>query len=668
MNGYNLHNYTKGNLVSTAYRTRYTDSWNFKYYRYDVRGRVIKLWNIISGFDTLVTDYSYNSQDQITNYSHTGKEESKTYKNNYDYNGRLQKTEFYNGPPDSPHPDITNLTEYEYNKNSQVSVQKFNDNSMDNEYTYNKRNWISTMSNSLKFLNYENTYFRNGNVKSMFIGGDYNLNFASSSDFTFNYQYDMSNRLTATNNPSKNFDMVNTYDKDGNILTLNRNGSSGNLLDGFNYVYYSGTNKLQIVSGSGTQYTYDANGNMTSDKLNKNDSIKYDYRNLILELVHTKYILNDSLIVKTKYFYDEAGNRIRKMSYNTSNNSLENDEVYSRDVSGRELAIYENNDILEYPTYGLDMIGKIKDNVLFFYLKDHLGSVRATVQDNKIISAQDYACPPWRDAWGYILEGRTYESNESKFKFTGKERDKENSYDYFGARYYDARIGRWNSVDPMYDKSVSLTPYQYAKLNPLLYIDPNGLDEFKLFVRTYISTEYSFNFQGDNRGTEAYPKSYRTEQIITVETNPNISSNPKINESGKTGITIAYYIDINGNPAIETGRAVGEFTSNVMRGYENSGDNALITFSGSAADPLVPFGLAPPATYNLSIQIIPNSGGATVKILGGGRSKYPSLEIYVENSSGVRQLIENYPDEAGFLAPFQLYNPTYVEPSEKNIK
>ncbi len=58
---YSTTNFTKGNLVSTAYRTRKSDSWNFKYYRYDVRGRVIKLWNIISGFDTLVTEYQYNS-------------------------------------------------------------------------------------------------------------------------------------------------------------------------------------------------------------------------------------------------------------------------------------------------------------------------------------------------------------------------------------------------------------------------------------------------------------------------------------------------------------------------------------------------------------------------------------------------------------------------------
>ena len=128
-------------------------------------------------------------------------------------------------------------------------------------------------------------------------------------------------------------------------------------------------NKLQRVTGSGTQYTYDANGNMTSDALNRNTNITYDHRNLILELRHTKYILNDSLIILTKYYYDEAGNRIRKMTYaylqpvteseppansdvsNTSNWALRNDEVYSRDVSGKEMAIYQNNSLLEYPTY-----------------------------------------------------------------------------------------------------------------------------------------------------------------------------------------------------------------------------------------------------------------------------------------------------------------------------
>ncbi|MEO8663913.1 MAG: RHS repeat-associated core domain-containing protein [Ignavibacteria bacterium] len=59
------------------------------------------------------------------------------------------------------------------------------------------------------------------------------------------------------------------------------------------------------------------------------------------------------------------------------------------------------------------------------------------------------APPKGGDAWGYLLEGRKYDSDTSKYKFTGKERDKENNYDYFGARYYDSRIGRWESTDPI---------------------------------------------------------------------------------------------------------------------------------------------------------------------------------------------------------------------------
>ena len=136
------------------------------------------------------------------------------------------------------------------------------------------------------------------------------------------------------------------------------------------------------------------------------------------------------------------------------------------------MAIYQNNALLEYPTYGLDMIGKIKDDELQFYLKDHLGSIRATIYDNKLMSAQDY------DAWGYILEGRTYESEEGKFKYTAKERPVESFYDYFGARYYDSRIRRWGSPDVLESKALGWTPYRAFFDNPLMYIDPNGRFEF----------------------------------------------------------------------------------------------------------------------------------------------------------------------------------------------
>ena len=65
-------------------------------------------------------------------------------------------------------------------------------------------------------------------------------------------------------------------------------------------------------------------------------------------------------------------------------------------------------------------------------------------------------------------------------RFTGKERDTETGWDYFGARYYGSRIGRFTSGDPVYTWQENvLNPqlwnrYTYARNNPLRYVDPDG--------------------------------------------------------------------------------------------------------------------------------------------------------------------------------------------------
>ncbi|HRF67286.1 MAG TPA: hypothetical protein PK850_15150 [Ignavibacteria bacterium] len=56
---------------------------------------------------------------------------------------------------------------------------------------------------------------------------------------------------------------------------MKRYGSANNLADNFTYTYYSRTNKVQSVTAVKTLYTYDANGNMTKDELNKNYNILY---------------------------------------------------------------------------------------------------------------------------------------------------------------------------------------------------------------------------------------------------------------------------------------------------------------------------------------------------------------------------------------------------------
>ena len=80
---------------------------------------------------------------------------------------------------------------------------------------------------------------------------------------------------------------------------------------------------------------------------------------------------------------------------------------------------------------------------------------------------------PFGELW---TDQRATEWN-SRYTFSGKEKDEETGYHYFGARYYDSNLGIWLSVDPKARWYPHLTPYNYVGNDPINYTDPNG--EFK---------------------------------------------------------------------------------------------------------------------------------------------------------------------------------------------
>ena len=65
-------------------------------------------------------------------------------------------------------------------------------------------------------------------------------------------------------------------------------------------------------------------------------------------------------------------------------------------------------------------------------------------------------------------------SYSARYTFSGKERDEETGFSYFGARYYNSDYSIWLSVDPMSDRYPSISPYAYCANNPIKLVDPSG--------------------------------------------------------------------------------------------------------------------------------------------------------------------------------------------------
>jgi len=113
-----------------------------------------------------------------------------------------------------------------------------------------------------------------------------------------------------------------------------------------------------------------------------------------------------------------------------------------------------------------------QEREVYFYHSDHLGSA-SWITDSGGQAIQHLQYLPYGEPY---INQRTSGYSE-RFTFTGKEKDAETGYGYFGARYMDHELmTMWLSVDPMADKYPGISPYAYCAWNPVKLVDPDGME------------------------------------------------------------------------------------------------------------------------------------------------------------------------------------------------
>ncbi|QCR24499.1 DUF6443 domain-containing protein [Pontibacter sp. SGAir0037] len=193
------------------------------------------------------------------------------------------------------------------------------------------------------------------------------------------------------------------YDANGNILSMTQKGwkvGGSADIDILAYSYLSGGNRLQAVTDqkndaatklgdfnygfnakSGTDYAYDASGNMTKD-LNKGlgssaaGGVAYNHLNLPQELTFRKA---DGTVRGTiAYTYDASGAKLKKT---VQENGVTKVTHYLAGAvyEGEELQFisHEEGRVRYKPAQGATAAAFVYD----YFLKDHLGNVRMTLTE-----------------------------------------------------------------------------------------------------------------------------------------------------------------------------------------------------------------------------------------------------------------------------------------------
>lgn len=408
------------------------------------------------------------------------------------------------------------------------------------DYSYNVRGWMTGINNANNLndsptdlfamgINYNNNLTEdvNGEVEKLYNGNIAEISWRTSSDNIkrhYSYTYDFLNRLLdawyskpdQANPLTESYNEHLTYDANGNISSLKRNGSQelnyGFPIDDLLYTYEDSgeSNRLKNVhdlegnpdgfddgattSSTTMEYTYDDFGNMISDENKEIDQIYYNHLNLPTKV---DFANGDRI----EYLYSADGVKLEKQVLENSQSPkktiyMDGYQYTSDPGGGTLLDFFMHAEGAVELTYG----HSITPNYNYvFHHTDHLGNIRLRYGVDpsdgivKILEENHYY-PFGLQQKGYTPPPLTFKEEETsstivltvvdpflgdsfKYGFNGMERQEELGIQWqdFGGRNYDPAIGRWMNIDPMAETSRRFSPYTFALDNPIFFIDPDGM-------------------------------------------------------------------------------------------------------------------------------------------------------------------------------------------------
>jgi|GEM_PF-995382 len=452
----------RGNVITYTYdatdrltKVTYPDNTSITY-TYDAAGRMLTAAN-----PSIAYTYAYNADGRITSVT-----DNRGYAISYQYDAAGNRT----GMTLFPNTAAQRIFTYAYDDAGRPTGITSPAGTFTMAYDQAGRRQTLTYPNQMK-ASY--TYDDAGRLKSIIhqtpVPVKTIANFTYTMDVVGNrigqtgtanrtYAYDALDRLTsATGGTAETF----TYDAVGNRLT-------GPATTDKDYLYNVGN---QALKGRQLNYLYDNSGNPThrtsATDPTKNWLKTWDAENRLTKMEKAN---GD---VEVAFTYDPFGRRITKKtdtvtggvtSTTTFHYLYDNDDIaaeFMTNASGTTQTIYTHGPNIDEPL-ALERNGQYS-----YYHADGLGSI-VSITDSARSIVQTYTY----DSFGSVTPSTAF---RNPFTFTAREYDEETGLYFYRARYYDPRLGRFISIDPIGFDGGDVNLYAYVGNNPMSWNDPYGL-------------------------------------------------------------------------------------------------------------------------------------------------------------------------------------------------